>query len=579
MNKTGSFAMVTAFMRAYPGRSALMVLCLLLAGFFEGVGIASLLPLLNLVLAQEGTAPPSALERTLSNAFSALGLDPTLPSLLVIITIVMIMKSAFTLIAMKQVGYTVAHIVTELRLALLRGLFRARWSYFIQQAIGVFTNAVSTEAIRLSKGYHAACLLIAVVIQVLFYLTIALLLSWQITVVSLVGGVIVTLMLIPFISMAKRAGRKQTESFKVLLFRLTDLLKGIKPIKAMGRVDQLGPLLEAESIRLKSALRQKVLSQELLKALQEPLIVVLMSTGLFLAFTYRKEGMADFFMLAVLFYRILTRIGNIQKQYQDLGIFESAYWSFQGRLDEVQSVGEEVTGLMTPSFERAVRFDHVTFRHGEKEIFTDVSLEIPQGSLVAITGESGVGKTTLVDLISGLITPQQGSVLVDDVPLQKLNTLAWRKQIGYVPQEMFLFHDTILSNVTLGDPSVSRQAAEDALRQAGAWDFVSTLGDGLDTEVGEGGARFSGGQRQRISLARALVNRPRLLILDEMTTSLDPTTEAAICETLLNLLGRMGIVAISHQPALVLAADKVLRVKGGGVEEVERAAYAADVQA
>lgn len=577
MNKTGSFGMVMAFMGAYPGRSALMVLCLMLGGFFEGVGIASLLPLLNLVLARESSAPPSTLEKALSEAFSAVGLDPTLPLLLVIITIVMIMKSVFTLIAMKQVGYTVAHIVTELRLALLRALFRARWSYFIQQPIGVFTNAVSTEAIRLSKGYHAACLLLAVIIQVMFYLAIALLLSWQITVLSLVGGVVVTIMLIPFISMAKRAGRRQTESFRVLLVRLTDLLKGIKPIKAMGRVDQLGPLLEAESIRLKSALRQKVLSQELLKALQEPLIVMLMCSGLFLVLTYRKEGVADFFMLAVLFYRILTRIGNIQKQYQDLGIFESAYWSFQKMLDQTQAVGEKAAGVMPPSFERAITFDDVTFRHGDKEIFTGVSLEIHQGSLVAITGESGVGKTTLVDLISGLITPQEGRVLIDGVPLEKLNILAWRRQIGYVPQEMFLFNDTVLGNVTLGDRSVSREEAEDALRKAGAWDFVSALSEGLDTQVGEGGARFSGGQRQRISLARALVNQPRLLILDEMTTSLDPTTEAAICETLLQLLGKMGIVAISHQPALVQAADKVLRVREGDVAEVE-ASYAANVQ-
>lgn len=576
MKKTGSFAMVAAFMSAYPGRSALMVFCLLLAGFFEGVGIASLLPLLNLVLAQESTTP-SALEKALSDVFSIFGLDPTLPLLLVIITIVMILKSVFTLIAMKQVGYTVAHIVTELRLAMLRGLFRARWSYFIRQPIGVFTNAVSTEAIRLSKGYHGACLLMSVSIQVLFYMVIALLLSWQITAASLAGGVMIAFLLIPLMSMARRAGKKQTESFQVLLVRLTDLLKGIKPIKAMGRIDQLGPLLEAESIRLKSALRQKVLSQELLKALQEPLIVILMSSGLFLAFTYRKEGMADFFMLAVLFYRILTRMGSIQKQYQDLGIFESAYWSFQKRLNEIESVGEEVTGDVHPSFDQAIRFDNVTFFHGDKEIFRNVSLEIPQGSLVAITGESGVGKTTLVDLISGLITPQQGRVLVDGVPLRRLNTLAWRKQIGYVPQEMFLFHDTVLNNVTLGDRSVSRQEAEDALHKAGAWDFVSALSEGLDTEVGEGGTRFSGGQRQRISLARALVNRPRLLILDEMTTSLDPMTETAICETLLQLLGKMGIVAISHQQALVLAADKVLRVSGGDVVEVE-ASYAANIQ-
>lgn len=577
MRKTGNLAMITAFMSAYPGRSALMVLCLLLAGLFEGIGIASLLPLLNLVLSQEGAAP-STLEIALSDAFSALGVEPTLPLLLLVIIIVMILKGIFTLIAMKQVGYTVANIVTELRLAMLRGLFRARWSYFIQQPIGVFTNAISTEAIRLSKAYHGACLLLAGCIQVLFYLVIAFLLSWQITVVSLIGGAFIAGLLIPLIKMARKAGRRETESFRILLVRLTDLLKGIKPIKAMGRVDQLGPLLEAESIRLKRALQQKVLSQELLKALQEPLIVIIMSSGLFLILTYREGGMAGFFMLAVLFYRTLTRMGNIQKQYQDVGVFESAYWSFMKRLDEVESIGEEVKGELRPSFDQAIRFEDVTFRYEDKEIIRDVSLEIPQGSLVVITGESGVGKTTIVDMISGLITPEKGMILVDGVPLPQLNTIAWRKQIGYVPQEMFLFHDTVLNNVTLGDRTISRQEAEEALRNAGAWDFVSALDKGMDTVVGEGGSRFSGGQRQRISLARALVNRPRLLILDEMTTSLDPLTEAAICETMLQLLGKMGIVAISHQQALVRAADKVLMVRGGGVEEVKKEPNALNVK-
>lgn len=577
MKQTGNFAMMKAFMSAYPGRSVLMVLCLLLAGFFEGVGVASVLPLLNLALSQEGS-DPSALERVVADAFSIFGVEPTMPLLLMIIFVVMVLKSVFTLIAMKQVGYTIAHIVTELRLLMLRALFRARWSYFIQQPIGGFTNAMSTEAERLSKGYHHACLVLSGAIQVLVYIVIAFLLSWQITLASIAGGAVISVLLIPLIRMARRAGKRQTESFKVLLVRLTDLLKGIKPIKAMGRVDQLGPLLEAESIRLKGALRQKVLSTELLRALQEPLIVLLMCSGLFIALMYRTEGMTGFIVLAVLFYRALTRMAKIQKEYQSLGLDESAYWSFQRRLEEIESVGEEIKGVLHPSFDRVIRFDNVTFYYDDKEIVRDVSFEIPQGSLVVITGESGVGKTTLVDMISGLLTPEEGRILVDGVPLDQINTLAWRKQIGYVPQEMFLFHDTVLNNVTLGDQSLSRHEAEEALRKAGAWDFVSSLSEGMDTVVGEGGARFSGGQRQRISLARALVNRPRLLILDEVTTSLDPLTEAAICETLLQLLGKMGIVAISHQQALVRAADKVLVVKGGKVEEVEKTSYAVNVQ-
>ena len=135
--------------------------------------------------------------------------------------------------------------------------------------------------------------------------------------------------------------------------------------------------------------------------------------------------------------------------------------------------------------------------------------------------------------------------------------------IGYVPQETFLFHDTVMANVTIGEPGISRAEAETALRRAGAWDFVAALPDGMDTVVGERGARLSGGQRQRIAIARALVRDPALLILDEATTALDPETEAGIVATVQRLTGKLTVLSISHQPAMQGAADIVYQLDNG----------------
>jgi ATP-binding cassette subfamily C protein len=145
---------------------------------------------------------------------------------------------------------------------------------------------------------------------------------------------------------------------------------------------------------------------------------------------------------------------------------------------------------------------------------------------------------------------------------------SWRRMIGYVPQENLLLHDTILHNVTLGDEQIKIEDVEDALRAAGAWDFVSRMPEGVLSVAGERGGRLSGGQRQRIMIARALVHRPRLLILDEATSALDPVSEASICRTLSILKREITILAVSHQTALAQIADKTFRLEKGALKEV-----------
>jgi ATP-binding cassette, subfamily C, bacterial len=189
--------------------------------------------------------------------------------------------------------------------------------------------------------------------------------------------------------------------------------------------------------------------------------------------------------------------------------------------------------------------------------------------VTVITGASGSGKTTLTDLLLGFYEPQGGRVLVDGRPLSDIDLQAWRGMIGYVPQELVLFHDSVLANVTLGDPRLGEAEARAALEAAGAWDFVAALPEGVHSVVGEKGAKLSGGQRQRVALARALAGRPKLLILDEVTSALDPRTERDICRNI-DALGRdMTILAITHREAWTEIADRTYRVEDGMVELVK----------
>jgi ATP-binding cassette subfamily C protein len=251
---------------------------------------------------------------------------------------------------------------------------------------------------------------------------------------------------------------------------------------------------------------------------------------------------------------------------------ESAYWTLKSSIAAANDAEETLEGGERPAFDTCIRFDKVNFDYDQHRVFRDLCLQIEAGSLTTLVGPSGSGKTTIVDLTIALLRPQAGVVSVDGVPMDSVDIKHWRSLIGYVPQDTVLLHDTVLHNITLGDPELRPADAERALRAAGAWGFVSDMAQGMDTVVGERGGKLSGGQRQRIVIARALVNQPRLLILDEATSALDPDSEAAVRQTMESLKGQLTILAISHNRAMVQAADHVYQMEAGSARLLDEEA-------
>ena len=195
-------------------------------------------------------------------------------------------------------------------------------------------------------------------------------------------------------------------------------------------------------------------------------------------------------------------------------------------------------------------------------------MEIAAGGITVLQGPSGAGKTTLIDLLLGLYRADSGRIEIDGVPIEDIDLALWRSMTGYVPQELSLLHGTVMTNIALGDLDVSREAVLNAIKRAGAEPLINELHAGIDTDVGEKGSKLSGGQRQRISLARALVLQPKLLILDEVTSALDPETEQRICDSVAGLGGEYTIVVITHRPAWVAVATRLYTIDAGMVSRV-----------
>jgi ATP-binding cassette subfamily C protein len=548
-----------------------MLLALLLAGLIEGVSLTALLPLLNQVLAKPGTpgGDASGMEADsgagsfLLGAIEAAGLTPSVVVLLIIIFLGAVFKGGLTLLAGQKVGYIVAHVATDLRLSMLRAMLASRWEYFLQQPVGQLTNSMSIEAVRAANAYLHGATLISLIIEALVYFTIATLVMWKAALIALLVGLLIYRLLGSLVKMSRRAGKRQTKFTRSMIAHLADTLLSVKPLKSMGRERLMNTVLMSETENINRALRREVVSAEVLTAAQEVLYALVLVAGVYVTLVKLELPIATVLLLAFLMYRILKKIGRVQRSYQKMAVCESAYWSIQRTIEKADLAVEHPGGELTPTLEKGIELRGVGFFYDDKQILDELSLTIPAGSFTAIIGPSGSGKTTILDLIIGLLQPTSGEVQVDEVPLQDLDMHRWRRTIGYVPQETVLLHDSVFNNVSLGDPGISEADVVLALQAAEAWTFTEKLTEGIHSNVGERGGMLSGGQRQRIMIARALVHRPRLLIMDEATTALDPQSEAAICETLRKLRGRQTILVISHQSALLEAADRAYRLQDG----------------
>jgi ATP-binding cassette subfamily C protein len=552
------------FMSVPGGSKWTVMTSLLLANLVEGFGLASLLPALTLLMNDSGSQS-AVVHELVYGAINALGLPPSLETLLLLVVLGVVGKAALVVLALVRVGYAVAEVSTDLRTEVVQSLLEAKWSYFTRQPVGRFANAMSQDATRAGRAYMLATMCMASLVETVVSVGLAVLISWRLALVGLGAGLVITLILGPLVRIAKKAGRRQQSSTQAFVTLLSDTLIGIKPLKAMARQAHFLGLLEQRAASLRRALRRQAIAENLMNELREPIFAVFAVAGLYLAHARLAISTPEMIITALLLYRTVAALGRVQRQLQSAMILEASHRAVHLMIAEAKAEREAFVGRRPPTLTRGLALERVSFSFGSRLVLDDLSMSFPADRLNVIMGPSGAGKTTLVDLLLGLYAPQRGRILIDGVPLTELDLRAWRGMIGYVPQEIVLLHDTVFANLALGDPGITAERAKAALATAGAWPFVESMPEGLMTTVGERGMQLSGGQRQRIALARALLFKPRLLILDEVTSALDPATEAGICANVRALDGSFTILAITHRPAWVDVADRVYEVVPNGV--------------
>lgn len=562
------------FFHAEGTRPFLVLFALLVAALCEAVGFSALLPAVAIVADQSGSGGGghSKLGKYVVRTLDWLGIDPSLGNLMLIIGGALILKAIVSYFALTYAANSAARVGVGMRERLLDALFGASWRFYSEQQSGSFASAISADATRAADAYLMAANFCAMSVQALIYVFITLFVDWRLALLGLVVGLVMSQSMGFLFRMSKKAGRRGVDATRDLTVKTVELLGNIKPLKTMHRYESFRASIRKAMLKLEKALRQRGVAQQLTIQGGDSVIAIALCVVIYVSYTYFHVTIASLLVGGILFMKVLDNFGKLQRLLQQSAQTEASYDRVQQLIALTEAHREPSRGRLAPDATGDCRFEHVSFSYGGHDVLKDVNIVMPSRQVTVLKGLSGSGKTTLVDLLIGLHQPQSGRITLAGTPLAEIDIIKLRRRIGYVSQELSLLHAPIRENICLGDESLTEQDVAHAVKLAGLEEFLATLPQGLDTSAGEMGARLSGGQRQRIALARALVTRPDILILDEVTSALDPATEAEIVNNIRSLAHQFTIIVITHRDAWVEVADRLYEVRAGRVSELGRAA-------
>lgn len=582
VQKTASFwrAMWTAFSSVPPLQGVIVVLGLTVAGILELFGLATIVPLVLIMDPMthvEAGGRKEFMREAADKLFASVGLETSTASLLIAVVVFLSVKAMIGILVMRYAADLMTRVNNEARLKVIRSLMQANWNFYTRQRLSRLVSAAGDSANAVGDAFQISTDLLTSMLRILVYLIICYIIAPPMVLVALGAAAVMAMSYGQLVRQSKRAAKAQNKAMSRMKADLTDVFIGIKSIRAMGRQAQMSTLLAKDSDTLDERMKSRVLSSEYADELQAPLVAVCLVVGLIGGSALLHLGGHELLIIAILLVRLVNTFSIVQRSAHRLN--SAHVWLNSGRnlVEEAEKRQEQYTGKAMPDPRQGVRFEGVSFKHVDGHaILEQADMVIPAGGITALVGPSGIGKTTVLDLLLGLLVAKEGRVVMGGVDRPEVDLLKWRQMVGYVPQEVTLFHDTIRNNIALGEEGYSDEQVWAALRAAGADDFVEGLPVGLDHVVGERGQMMSGGQRQRIALARALLHRPAILVLDEATAGLDRETEAGICGRIRQMVDQEGltVISVSHGEAWRSIADRVYKLGDGKITIVEPGAGA-----
>jgi ABC-type multidrug transport system fused ATPase/permease subunit len=541
-----------------------------LVGLGEGVSIVLLLPLLNRLGISAASGQGTAI-KLLDSGLELTGATSPVAILVVIIAIAAVQTALAIALTWRSTKLARSY-QSQRQIELFSALMQAKWTFLSERKAGELTSAIITECDRLGGAFTICLSLLAILVVTVIYTTLSLFIAWQVT-LSLFGfAAAAGLAMSHLYRKTSAMGRSLAPLNAELQSDLIENFAGAKFIKAVSGVNRASRRIEGVVRRLENANVAANSLPPIVRSTLEFAAFAGLAAVLVVGGGWMGVAAGNVLVVLALFGRLFPRITSMQAQMHHLNwsvpAIEviNALQTAAGTAAESRdaSRGQEVLKIDLPT-NLTVR--HLEAKYDQRKALDGVDLRLPLPGMVAVVGGSGAGKSTLVHTLLGLTEPRAGSIRLGNHDFGSTPLAAWRRAIGYVPQETILFHASVRDNLAFINPAASQQDIEIAARRAHAHDFIMALPERYDAIIGDQGVKLSGGQRQRLGIARALIANPLLLILDEAMSALDAASEIEVLRTLEELRKQIGILVIAHRLTAVCSADVIYVFEQGQVVE------------
>ncbi len=551
-----------------PWAIPVLVVLGMLTSFTEGIGISLFIPFLESI-GQKNIVPQTGnwLFDSLGSVFNSIQPDTRLLTISFCIFIVVLLRAALTYGNMVTFTWLTMKVGHRIRSRLFEQLMTVSFRFIEKCSSGRLLNALSTETWRATDALSGLFRILIGVCSIAVYFTLLMLISWKLTLLVTAIMVVISVIVRLLTRQTQSLGEKVTWYNTELTNRMVEGIDGMKVIRAFVRESYEQKRFAQTSRRLTNLIVRLTMLHGTISPVYQVLTAALLLAVL-LTNIHSPEKIHSILIFIFILYRLQPRIIALDGARNKILSLASAVEEINSLLAETKKSLPNGT-IPFKELKKGIFFNKLTFKYNseEKPALQKISISIPVGKTTALVGHSGAGKSTLIKLLLRFYDASEGNIYVDDYPMKSLETESWRKTIALVSQDVYVFNASIQDNIAYGRLDADGEEIIVAARIADAHEFICQLPHGYDTKVGDRGIRLSGGQLQRITLARAIVRKPGIIILDEATNALDSISEQLIQEALEKLSLDCTVIVIAHRLSTIENADQIIVLNKGRVCE------------